>query len=406
MRRKLLTIVGIAAAISCLISAQQLIRTLFSKGLYQKDITQFFLMGHALRGGANLYAPLHDLAAQFAPYLTDWIKLSAYPPIVAVIGLPLSYLPYFWSVIIWMVFELGCLVAAVILIVRHFGGRAAATPVLVTVCAFVAWQPIFIDLYHGQVMIPILLLLTLVWFALKAQKDIKAGILLGVVISIKLYAWPLAIFLLLKGRWRAPGVAFIVFVAANALMVGWVGSATVLDYYTRVGATVLEEYKFYPLNFSAWCLGLRLSGVVGAVILWVSVLLLTFFLALRARDFDSGFMIVLAGATVLQPISWIHYMITLLPAFCLIADRRRFRTSDLVLGVFLLVLILPGFHHIAHNYEALAPWPPFLFIIGLMWLIVPKTVLERSADSKFARAERQCDDQRCVVTSAQDLQPS
>ena len=386
MRRKLLTFIGIATAISCLVSAQQLIRTLFSEELYKKDFTQFYLMGHALRGGANLYAPLHDLAAQFDPHLTDWIKLSAYPPIVAVIGLPLSYLPYFWSVITWMVFELGCLVAAVILIVRHFGGRVAATPVLVTVCAFLAWQPIFIDFYHGQVMIPILLLLTLVWLALKAGKDVKAGILLGIVISIKLYAWPLAVFLLLKGRWRAPVAAFIVFIAANALMVGWVGSATVIDYYTRVGAAVLEEYKFYPLNFSAWCLGLRSFGLVGAVVMAVSVLLWTFFLALRSRDFDSGFMIVLAGATILQPISWIHYMITLLPAFCLIADRREFRTSDLVLGVFLLLLILPGFHHVAHNYPALAPWPPFLFIIGLMWLIVPKTVFEGSAVSKFARA--------------------
>src|SRR5437868_12486514 len=100
-RRKLLTLFGITTAISCSISAQQLLRTLFSETLYKKDFTQFYLMGHALRGGANLYAPLHDLAAQFDPNLTDWIKVSAYPPIVAVIGLPFSYLPYFWSVIIW-----------------------------------------------------------------------------------------------------------------------------------------------------------------------------------------------------------------------------------------------------------------------------------------------------------------
>jgi len=97
-------------------------------------------------------------------------------------------------------------------------------------------------------------------------------------------------------------------------------------------------------------------------------------------------MIVVAGATVLQPISWIHYMVTLLPAFCLVAARREFRPSDLVLGLSLIVLILPGYHHIAHNYPAMAPWPPFLFIIGLMRLIVPKAVLESSAVSKFAPA--------------------
>jgi len=385
-RRKLLTIFAFTTAISCLYSLIQLLHTLFSPELYKKDITQFFLMGHALRGGANLYAPLHDLAAQFDPRMTDWIKVSAYPPIMAVVGLPLSYLPYRWAVISWMFFELACLVAAVILIVKHFGGRDATTPVLVTVCAFLAWQPLFIEFYHGQVMIPILLLLTLVWLALREGKDIKAGLLLGIVIAIKLYAWPLAIFLLLKRRWRAPMAAFIVFIAANALMVAWVGSAIVYDYYTRVGAQVFAEYKFYPLNFSAWCIGLRSFGLVGAVLMSVSVLLWSLFLALRSKDFDSGFMIMLAAATILQPISWIHYMLTLLPAFCFIANRRKFRTSDLLLGVFLLVLILPGFHHIAENYPAKAPWPPFLFIIGLMWLIVPKSVLEYSTVSKLVSA--------------------
>jgi len=386
MRRKLLIFIGIATGICCVVSAYQLIGILFSEYLYKKDLVQFFLMGHALRAGTDLYAPIPELAARFEPHLNQWLNVSAYPPVVAVIGLPLSFLPYFWAVIAWLVFELGCLASAIVLIIRQFGGRFASTPVLVTVCMFISWRPLYIDLYLGQLMIPILLLLTLVWLSLKAGKDIQAGILLGIVISIKLYAWPIALFLLIKGRWRAPIAAFVVFIAANALMIGWVGSATVSDYYFRVGRSVLETYKFDPFNFSAWCVGLRSLGLPGAVIMSVSVLLWSLFLALRSKDFDSAFMIMLAAATVLQPISWIHYMVTLLPAFCVIAARREFRTSDLVLGLLLLVLILPGFYHIAHSYPAMATWPPFLFIIGLMWLIVPKSVPESSAISSFARA--------------------
>jgi len=386
MRRKLLTFFGIITGMGCLVTVLQLIHYLFSEFLYRKDFPQFYLMGHALREGANLYAPLHDLAAKFDPQMTDWIKVSAYPPIVAVIGLPFSYLPYFWSTVSWMIFELGCLVAAVVLIVRHFGGRSAGTPVLVVVCVFINWRPIFLELYQGQLMIPILLLLTLCWLALKAGKDVKAGILLGIVISIKLYAWPLALFLLIRGRWRAPVAAFVVFIAANALMVGWVGSSTVMDYYFRVGRSVLEAYKLDPYNFSAWCVGLRSLGLAGAVIMSASVLLWSLFLALRSKDFDSGFMIMLAAATILQPISWVHYLVTLLPAFCLIADRREFRTSDVVLSGVLILLILFGFHDLAYTYPAIVTWPPFVFIIGLMWVIVPKSVPESAVISRFARA--------------------
>jgi hypothetical protein len=209
MRRKLLILLGSAAVICNAINAYWLITLLFTKYLYHKDFVQFFLMGHALRGGANLYAPLPQLAAQFDPTIQKWLELSAYPPIVAVIGFPLSYLPYFWSVIAWMVVELGCLAAAIILIVRQFGGSDASTPVLATVLAFLAWQPVYMDLNLGQVMIPILLLLTLMWLALRAGNDFRAGLLLGTVMAIKLYAWPIALFLLLKGRWRAPLAAFL-----------------------------------------------------------------------------------------------------------------------------------------------------------------------------------------------------
>jgi len=381
MRRKLLTLFAITAGICSLVSAKQLIGLLFTDYLYQKDFVQFFLMGHALRAGANLYAPLPQLAAQFDPNLNQWLNVSAYPPIVAVIGLPLSYLPYFWSVIAWLMFELVCLAAAIMLIVKQFGGRAAATPVLIVVAAFIGWRPVYIDLYLGQLMIPILLLLTLCWLALKAEKDVKAGLFLGIVIAIKLYAWPIALFLLLKGRWRAPVTAFFVFVAANALMVAWTGSATVYDYYSRVGGSVLAEYTFDSFNYSAWCVGYRSFGTSGGILVTLAILLYSMFLAFRSKNFDTGFMVMLTAATILQPLSWIHYMITLLPVFCFIANRRNFLPSDFLLGATLLVLILPGYFHVASSYPALAAWPPLLFTVGLMWLIVPKPIKlkERSA---------------------------
>ena len=377
-RRKLLVLFGISTLICSTVSGYWLISLLFTKYLYHKDFAQTYLMGHALRAGANLYAPIPELAARFDPSLSQWLKISAYPPIVAVIGLPFSYLPYFWAVIAWMVFELGCLSLAIILIVKHFGGRAAVTPVLIIVFAFISWTPVYIELNLGQFMIPILLLLTLSWLALKKGNDFRAGLLLGIVIAIKLYAWPIALFLLIKGRWRAPLAAFIVFLVANCLAMGLVGKATLLDYYFRVGGMVFAEYKLDPFNFSAWSVGYRAMGTIGGILMSIAVLSYSLVLAFRTKDFDAGFMVMLTAATILQPISWIHYLVTLLPAFCWIANRREFRTSDLLLGMLLVMLILPGFYPGAHSYPALATWPPFFFVLGLMWLIVPKTIKERT----------------------------
>ncbi|HJP90505.1 MAG TPA: glycosyltransferase family 87 protein [Pyrinomonadaceae bacterium] len=368
-RRRIIGFSALATAVSCAFSAGQTVAILSTHFIYRKDFVQFYLMGYALRAGANLYAPIPELAAKFEPHLNEWLRVSAYPPIVALIGLPLSYLPYFWAVVVWLLIEIGSLLTAVFLTVKRFGWRTAPTPVVITACFFIGWQPIYMEITLGQLMIPILLLLTLTWLALRAGKDVQAGVLLGIVVAIKLYAWPLVIFLFLARRRRSAFIAIAVVLAANALMIATVGTSVVVDYYSRVGGTVLAEYVSDLWNFSAWSIGFRAAGTVGGIVLSFAVLCCSLLLALRSNDFETGFMIMLIASTVLQPISWIHYLVTLLPAFCFVANRQHFTRGEYALALILVVLILPGAYQGDAAYAALlATWPPFLFILGLLWL--------------------------------------
>jgi len=375
-RRRLFIFVLIATVVCAVISVSRLVTHLFTPYLYERDFLQFYLMGHALRGGANLYAPLKELAAQFEPHLNNWLDVSAYPPVVAIVGLPVSYLPYFWALVVWLLFELACLAITIRHITKYL--YPASLPVLITICMFISWEPVYRDLYLGQFMIPILFLLTLTWQALKEGKEIKAGVLLGIVFAIKLYAWPLGLFLFIKRRTRCTIVAGVVFLFANAVMAAWTGTATVVDYYTRVGGTVLAQYVSDPFNFSAWSVGFRCAGMPGAVLVLLAVLTLSLVLALRSKDFDMGFMVMLTASTILQPISWIHYLVTLLPVFCFIVNRPEWRKSDLFFALLLLALILPGIYQSGHTYPAIATWPPFLFIIGLMFLTTRNPTKEQA----------------------------
>ena len=381
-RRRLFIFVLIATIVCAVISVSRLITHLFTPYLYQRDFLQFYLMGHALRGGANLYAPISELAARFEPHLNNWLDISAYPPIVAIIGLPLSFLSYFWAVVVWLIFELGCLAISIRHMTKYFG--ASSLPVLVTICMYISWQPVYIDLYLGQFMIPIMLLLILTWAALKEGKDFKAGLFLGIVFAIKLYAWPLGLFLFIKRKWRCTVVAVVVLLSANAVMAAWTGTATVVDYYTRVGGTVFAQYVFDSHNFSALSMGFRWAGLPGAVLLLLAVLTLSLVLALRSKDFDTGFMVMLAASTILQPIAWIHYLVTLLPVFCFVVNRSEWEKSDLFLGLLLIALILPGFYKIGDRYPAIAAWPPLLFIIGLMFLTIRTPIREGASVQRLA----------------------
>ena len=368
-RRRILGLAAFATAICCAFSTGEVLGVMSTPMIYRKDFIQLYLMGHALRAGVSLYAPMAELAAGIDPYLGEWLKVSAYPPVAALIGLPISYLSYFWAAVVWLFLEICSLFTAVFLAVKRFGGQTGRTPVLVTACFFIGWDTIYVEITLGQLMIPILLLLTLTWLALRAGKDLQAGLLLGVVMALKLYAWPLAIFLFLAGRRRAVFAAVAVVVAANVAMVGVVGTSVVVDYYSRVGEAVLAQYVSDPWNFSAWSIGYRAAGTVGAIGLSAGMLGYSLLLALRTKDFESGFMTMLIASVVLQPISWIHYLVTLLPAFCFVANRQHFTRGEYAFAMFLIALILQGrYPDNGPHPVLLATWPPFLFIVGLLWL--------------------------------------
>jgi hypothetical protein len=96
---------------------------------------------------------------------------------MALIGAPLSLLSYTCAFALWIVLEALSFIGALILILRHFGGRKAPLPVIITASTFLAWSVVFSDLREGQMMLLALLLLTGAWLALRKRNEITGGLL-------------------------------------------------------------------------------------------------------------------------------------------------------------------------------------------------------------------------------------
>ncbi len=366
VRRRVTLIVGFLVGAGFMVDLYHLLRLLRTHYLYEKDFIQFYLMGCAVRSGVYLYAPLPELASQFDPALGSYLShASAYPPVAALLGVPFSLMPYVWSLITWTICELVCLGLAMILILRHFGGSLVPKPVLITALIFVVWKPVYLDLYFGQMMLLALLLLTLTWLSLRERRDIVGGALLGILLALKLYAWPIVLFLLLKQRMRAVAATVLVFLILHLIAASVIGGDLIVDYYLRVGSAVATIYRTDAANFSAWSIGYRMFGWWGGLVLGSALLVAAMCLALRSFEFDLGFMVMLAASTVLSPISWIHYFVTLLPVFCFVASQQHSR-KELFLSWILIIMVLPGFYK-PHGPLALLP---FFFVIGLMFLVV------------------------------------
>jgi len=368
LKTHLLKLITIPVAVSTIVVWHRVYDAFKPPALYKKDFIQFYLMAKAAVAGQPIYAPLVDLARMFDPNLTQYHQhASAYPPTVLFFIWTLAWLPYTSALILWDVMEVVCFLFASALIVRKLRSRTTLDRLVLVIVSCVLWPPFYYDFYHGQVMMMILLLLTATWLALCSGRNVLAGICLGLLFALKLYGWPIAFFLILKRKFKPVVWAGVVFLLLNLVVAAWLGAGPLI-HYVAVAHEIESIYRTHPLNFSVLAQATNLLGQWFGMLLLVMGLILSLALASRAPDFDHGFMIMIAATIILTPVSWAHYLITLVPAFCLIVSWKDMQLREKVLVAILFYLAVPEI------YESVVPRPiirvmPVLFVLGLMVLL-------------------------------------
>lgn len=155
-----------------------------------------------------------------------------YPPFLALLFLAFGSYASAW--ITWIIVSVLCYAAILAVLLRELGPEldqcigARGWPILWA--GLLIFTPVMVHLIWGQVGLPILLCLSLAWIALQRGQDGRAGVALGIAITLKLYPVVLFVPLLVGGRFRLVGTAVLV----AAALIG--GSFTAIS---------LEQTLFY-----------------------------------------------------------------------------------------------------------------------------------------------------------------
>ena len=191
-------------------------------------------------------------------------------------------------------------------------------------------EPFVYDLSLGQLSVVLLLLLCLCWLCLRRGFDSVGGLFLGVVIAVKLQAWPVVVYLLLRRRWIAVFVALSVVVVSNSVVAYVVGLDQLISYYFDVGPAILSTYRGDAWNTSVYSWGWTLFAGTNSVVTpslgngaisdslvalapfsaWLSVLAVFvggLYYVFRTQDFDIAFSLLVCVSVLVSPIVWIHY---------------------------------------------------------------------------------------------------
>ncbi len=336
-QKTILILLGLLMMVLAEVRVSLILRTFDpAGGLYKKDIFQEYLLSKAVLAGVPPYLPLPELAQHF---MGDNLPENLYPhptphpPTVILLALPLGFFSFQVAALVWFVFELVCLMAAAYGMSWWFNSQEHVWRRAFFIFFFMlAWRPWMEELMNGQLGIFQLALLVGAWLALRKERDWIGGALLGITIALKLIAWPLAFFLLIRRRWRAVfsiGLAFGVCNLLALLIMGW---DQIFYYYTQVSVQVMPLYRAFGWNLSLSSLGWRLfdgtgsPGLIGflsdpllfywplgarvfSVLIPAVVFLVALWRVQPVASFDIAYAMMLCVAVVLSPISWIHYFV-------------------------------------------------------------------------------------------------
>ena len=253
---------------------------------------------------------------------------SLYPPLAAVIALPLTLVPAEVAAIVLTSIGLGIIAAGVLIETR---GQQPIDRILVGVAAL-GFAPVVYELLLGQVT---LISMAAVYLIVRSPDASRRGIPLGIVMAVapKPLLLPILVWMLVWRRWALLTV-MVTAVALTMIGVAMTGPDQYQAWLSVIdGAGTASTSGTFALaqsgNRSLWPLDpprVIVAGLVGLAALWAI-----------ARDPDRGFVAALLAALILAPYTQLYAVTILLLAvrpalsFAPRATRVLAVTANLVL---------------------------------------------------------------------------
>jgi hypothetical protein len=264
----------------------------------------------------------------------------------------------------------------------------------------------------GQVNLLLLLFLLPFIHCVRTQKDGIAGVLLGGMLSIKLFGWPFLVFFLLSRRFKAfawaTGTALATWTAATLCL-----GAEIVSGYLSASRSTTALYMTHADNFSLLSLVRRLFGgfedigqwvfeekvptppilfhlpfasevsalfgvaLIGTLIWWLS----------KHRTLGTTVYALIALSVIANPVSWYHTRLLMLPLLPFIVEKIRLSSTPAAVRSAAWVVIAAAVLGVARITGATFIESPPQWLMA--WVLLGESVVPLGAFMVMAAAERE-----------------
>jgi hypothetical protein len=300
-----------------------------------RDALQYYLMAKAVISGINPYLSMNELAKKIVGFIQFFPHPTPSTPFTSILSIPLVLFSVNQAYIAWFLFEMICLALIAIMLSILWNERLNWMRAICLFFVLLSWYPIMVELHEGQLSILLTVLLLAMLLALRKERRILAGTLIGLSVAIKIITWPLFIYLFWKKDWRTLVAASITTLGLNLVSLIIIGPGPFMDYYLKVSAQVFNIYHAIMNNLSLWSIGYRLFEGTGSAYfvnyfkappliaipglaplvsagLVVAFLMTGMIWAVHSCDVETAFAILVCIIVAISPITWDHYFVMII----------------------------------------------------------------------------------------------
>jgi hypothetical protein len=255
-------------------------------------------------------------------------------PLVAFLSRPLLSIPYRSVTVVVLLMNVLSVALSLYLMMKIFFGECRLAWLSIAGVMLTCYYPLRYGLWLGQTTPLVLLGMVALYYLANGGHEKTAGLLLGLIISLKIVPLLLIVFFLSRKRWMlviACAATLLMISLGSLALAGWESNRAFLGNLVRLSEFSLASWnnlsldgfllrwvsdRAYAFNWQLlklpagmlmvkWCVGAGLTAM------WLKLLLQPARLMENDRDL-LDFSLTLILMTVLPPISWSHYYIVLL----------------------------------------------------------------------------------------------
>jgi hypothetical protein len=326
---------------------------------------------------------------RFVPEVYEIFNVNM--PTTSLIMLPLVKFDYSTARIIWTIFNLFILFAAVLFLIQKFDYKEFWAPLILIL--FLSYQPLYANILFGQAYILIFCLIIVAWYAYVSGNEKMLGVAIGLIFIFKSSSFLFWLFLLLQKRWKSILWGLLTVSVVILFSLPWIGFNAWQTYAGKITGFVsnpslsvtayqtLYSYFHHLTSFNQqWnpepLINLPLLGNLLSIFSVLIIAGVSSFIAFKQNKSEIAFGIFIIAGLIISPVSLdYHYTILLLPILMLINNIRKDATAMLWVMILIFVSLISAYLPYASPRLAKGVWAVFAYpklygAIGLWGLLI------------------------------------